>query len=720
MVTVIPGTSTKPEASRLLADYFEGLTGMDDTYLYTGYPIIGTANGPYPIDAVFLSSKYGLVIIDLIEGKDITGYEEKQDESYNKMESKLRNYKELTSKRQLRASISVVTFAPTVNNLVQNLDYPIYNMNNLDDLFDDLEESPYTEEDFKKLLSVLQSISTIRNNRTSRKITKKDSRGDKLRKVEDSIANLDNQQSRAVIETVDGVQRIRGLAGSGKTIVLALKAAYLHAQHPDWKIAVTFNTRALKGQIRDFISTFYIEQTNQPPNWDNLNIIHAWGAPGGGEKNGLYYTFCQHQEINKYKDFREAANIFGYDHAFSGVCKEAIENMNTSVPLYDALLVDEAQDFSKYFLRICYEFLKEPKRLVYAYDELQNLSGSSLPSPEEIFGILPSGKPKVKFDETSHASQDIILEKCYRNPRPTLVTAHALGFGVYRNVDKRTGTGLVQMFDNKELWTEVGYRVAEGDLSEGHEVVLKRDEKSSPKFLEEHSSIDDLIQFNCFEREIDQTEWLVSQIVKNIEEDELLPTDIIVINPDPLKTKGAVAAARAKLYELGYNTHIAGVASPDVFFENANSVTFTGIYRAKGNEAAMVYIINGQDCYESFGNLPTVRNRLFTAITRSKAWVRVLGVGTQMEKLITEYKKVKNHNYTLEFNYPTKEQQKNINLINRDMSVAEKKRVKDANKSIGEINKILAEGLLNVEDIDEEQRKILLSLLKKSEVDADE
>ena len=30
-------------------------------------------------------------------------------------------------------------------------------------------------------------------------------------------------QSKAVIETVDGVQRIRGLAGSGKT-VLALKA----------------------------------------------------------------------------------------------------------------------------------------------------------------------------------------------------------------------------------------------------------------------------------------------------------------------------------------------------------------------------------------------------------------------------------------------------------------------------------------------------------------
>ena len=38
------------------------------------------------------------------------------------------------------------------------------------------------------------------------------------------IRSPDMLQSKAVIETVDGVQRIRGLAGSGKTIVLALKA----------------------------------------------------------------------------------------------------------------------------------------------------------------------------------------------------------------------------------------------------------------------------------------------------------------------------------------------------------------------------------------------------------------------------------------------------------------------------------------------------------------
>ena len=54
-------------------------------------------------------------------------------------------------------------------------------------------------------------------------------------------------------------------------------------------------------------------------------------------------------------------------------------------------LVDEAQVFSPYFLQLCYNMLKKPYRLVYAYDELQNLSSQSLPSPEQIFEWIRMG-----------------------------------------------------------------------------------------------------------------------------------------------------------------------------------------------------------------------------------------------------------------------------------------------------------------------------------------
>ena len=82
----------------------------------------------------------------------------------------------------------------------------------------------------------------------------------------------------------------------------------------------------------------------------------------------------------------------------------------------------------------------------------------SLPAPEKIFGSHSDGSPRVKFSEAFNgkAQQDIILEKCYRNSRPTLVTAHALGFGIYRESNNTVESNLVQMFEQNTLWNDVG------------------------------------------------------------------------------------------------------------------------------------------------------------------------------------------------------------------------------------------------------------------------
>lgn len=58
---------------------------------------------------------------------------------------------------------------------------------------------------------------------------------------------------------------------------------------------------------------------------------------------------------------------------------------------------------------------------------------------------------------------------------------------------------MVQMFDHAQLWEEIGYRRKDGKLHPGYAVTLYRTEKSSPKFLEEHSSIDDLVLFKHFD-----------------------------------------------------------------------------------------------------------------------------------------------------------------------------------------------------------------------------
>lgn len=412
-----------------------------------------------------------------------------------------------------------------------------------------------------------------------------------------------------------------------------------------------------------------------------------------------------------------ARNKYGSNDPFGKVCESALSEAQKINELYDAILVDEAQDFSPSFLRMCYEMLKAPKRLVYAYDELQNLRLQSLPSPDIIFGLLSNGKPKVEFvyDENGNSNQDIILEKCYRNSRPALVTAHALGFGIYKTPSDPKESGLVQMFEQNTLWKDIGYEVAEGELKDGCSVTLKRTSETSPKFLENHSDIDDLIVFKSFATKQEQDEWVSNQIKINLCKDELRSDDIIVINPNPLTTKMNVAPIRAMLYQNGINSHTAGVdTTPDVFFDEDN-IAFTGIYRAKGNEAAMVYVIDAESCYDSNFDRAKIRNQLFTAITRSKAWIRVLGVGENMDKLIEEYNQVKSHNFSLEFIYPTKAQRDKMNIVNRDMSEAEKHRVKQSKANISDLIASIENGQIFIEDLGEDNIARLKALLKNEE-----
>ncbi len=717
-VSVISGTNDKPAASADLADFFAQLEGVDGQLLI-GYPIIGTPEGRHAIDAIFVAPNKGIIAIDLIEGGDPGSFDLRQDDAANKLEARLKTHRDLMRRREMLIPIHTISFAPGIHDVTRfaQVDYVLTNRDSLMAALDDCEWPGADQRIFEIALSAIQSISTIRSARSKRVVVNDDSRGARLKRLEDSIATLDNRQGKAVLETVEGVQRIRGLAGSGKTIVLALKAAYLHAQHPDWRIAVTFNTRSLKGQFRRLINNFSVEQ-GEEPDWSKLRIINAWGAPGGDERNGIYHEFCRAHGVDYY-DFGTAKDLYGTDKAFSGACEKALEQVRDRTPLYDAILVDEAQDFPPAFLRLCYEALGDSKRLVYAYDELQNLSSESLPAPEEIFGRHADGSARVRFDAMGGASprRDIILNKCYRNSRPVLVTAHALGFGIYRAPPKEGETGLVQMFDQPHLWEEIGYRKRDGDLHDGAHVALIRPEESSPVFLENHSPVDDLVQFIKFENAAEQAAWVANAVAQNLAHDELRHDDIVVINPDPMSTRREVGPIRKRLMDMGIQTHTAGVdTDPDIFFKNDfESVTFTGIFRAKGNEAGMVYIINAQDCNSSAWNLATIRNRLFTAITRSKAWVRVLGYGEGMQKLMDEFERVKSARFELDFTYPTKAQREKLKILHRDMTAADRKRIETGQRAVVDMLNDVQQGKLHLDDLDPRLVEQLQKILHRDE-----
>ncbi len=467
----------------------------------------------------------------------------------------------------------------------------------------------------------------------------------------------------------------------------------------------------MKGQFKRLINNFCIEQSGEEPDWTRLRVINAWGAPGGDERDGMYYEFCR-VSGQTFFDFGTAAVQHGSKtRAFDRVCQTVLADVTKPLNLYDVILIDEAQDFAPSFLRLCYMMLKPPYRLVYAYDELQNLSGASLPPAEDIFGRDANGSPKVSLEDD--VRRDVILQKCYRNSRPVLVTAHALGFGIYRQPPVGSETGLVQMFDQPDLWEEIGYSVRSGQLEKGKPVVLERTDETSPAFLADHSPVDDLVSFQSFVDEAAQNAWLIDQISKNINEDELRHDDIIVIHPEPLTARHRLGPIRRDLFQIGVQSHLAGVdTDADVFFKTETpSVTFTGIYRAKGNEAGMVYVINAQDCDGSIAGLANLRNRLFTAITRSKGWVRILGYGPGMAHLVEEFGRLRDHGFRLDFTYPDDQVLGKLRITYRDLSPGERKRRDKKKGEARELADALEHGELAAEDLDPETKARLLRLL---------
>src|SRR5262249_27803884 len=154
-----------------------------------------------------------------------------QDRYFAAINSKLLETPELLKRRKLVIPITVMTISTESDFTIG--DVLVTRIENVREHIPDDVDLP--DQTFRVLNSVVERTATIRPQKKRANVSKQNSRGAILRHIEKNIANLDAWQKRAAIEMPAGAQRIRGLAGSGKTIVLALKAAFLHSREPNWR-----------------------------------------------------------------------------------------------------------------------------------------------------------------------------------------------------------------------------------------------------------------------------------------------------------------------------------------------------------------------------------------------------------------------------------------------------------------------------------------------------
>jgi superfamily I DNA and RNA helicase len=495
--------------------------------------------------------------------------------------------------------------------------------------------------------------------------------------LENEIFNFDIEQRKAAISVTSGPQRIRGLAGSGKTAILAMKAAHIHLKYPESTILFTFHTKSLYDLIKTSITKFYRQFAEQDPDWRKVQIMHSWG---GASLPGVYHNSCRDSGVPplRFSDIKgPSAN------AFDEVCSDLLSKV-VPTPKYDYILMDEAQDFPSSFFTLCFYLARgdrDRKCVVWAYDELQSILNVRVRAETQLFGLDADGEPRISLTRSAgslnlppFATNDIVLYKSYRNAREVLVCSHAIGLGVYSDT-------IVQMLDSRDHWIDVGYDVIEGDFVQGSHTIVSRPQANSPLSISDRVEVDDLIQ-TYVARDVDEeVTWIASGVAAFLERG-LQPEDILVVLLDDRNAKAYSQALSAMLREreIAVN-YVAGNPFDAVHFTLPGRVTIATVYRAKGNEAAVVFAV-GVDALWSDRKLRQGRNKLFTAFTRSKAWLRMSGIGEKAQFFVDELALALRRCPEIEFTYPDPDA---VDMLQRDLS-ERSARLRQLKRQLQEIN----------------------------------
>ncbi|MCS7030798.1 MAG: hypothetical protein NZL92_04635 [Gloeomargarita sp. SKYG116] len=493
-----------------------------------------------------------------------------------------------------------------------------------------------TEEQWQAIVAVLGGSLPQREPRAVPTGTSVDHPVRVIHYIESQLRFLDSEQQKVAFEIPDGPQRIRGLAGTGKTVLLAKRAAKIHAAHPDWDIGFVFFTRSLYDQVCNLIRTYYRDMTrqNQDPNWEKLQVLHAWGGRG---RNGFYYTLALRAGVRPLSVDDVHAKLgrtCSPAAAFTYACEDLEKTIANIPTLFDALLIDEGQDLPAAFYRLAYQTLAEPRRLYWAYDEAQGIGSLTVPRPAEIFGRHPDGRPVV--DLTGSYPGGILkshnLNRCYRTPRLLLMAAHAINMGLLRP------EGCLQGVSTKADWENLGYTIVAGDFSEasvkaGKTVTVTRDAAHSPHPIDSdlfpyREALGSPLRIETFANETAEQEWIAGQIAQDLQRG-LQPEDLLVTCPRGSREDDYFQQLQLRLRQRGVKSIIAGVDTDPDTFRVPECVTLSGIGRAKGNEAWKVYACRfhyaTQPLWKDESELHK-RNEAFVALTRARVWCVVTGL----------------------------------------------------------------------------------------------
>ena len=214
------------------------------------------------------------------------------------------------------------------------------------------------------------------------------------------------------------IRLVRGIAGSGKTLVLGQRARYLAAQYPEWNILVLTFNKALRQHLeigmkgvtsvvvnhfhalcRRIIGDYRPWKLHDPCDWleaqnAQYDVINQTGThfmdeefrwiKDTGIRDRDHYLKAmrkgRHRQLRKetrnrifdvfiaYQEYLKQNNLIDWGDV-PHIVREGIEEGAIRPPAYDAILIDEAQDFAPAWFQVVNLFLKSDGGIIFLADD---------------------------------------------------------------------------------------------------------------------------------------------------------------------------------------------------------------------------------------------------------------------------------------------------------------------------------------------------------------
>lgn len=171
------------------------------------------------------------------------------------------------------------------------------------------------------------------------------------------IKTMDLHQEKLAKQLGDKNRLIRGVAGSGKTLILVSRAKLLAKEHPDWKVLILCYNISLAQSIRQMLRYMFEEQ---------MDLFDL-------ESDGDDHT--QHlKNIQVYNFHAWLKQELKLSDSLIPSIVEKVKQKEVILPQYDAILIDEGQDFEPEWFQLVSNLLNpETKSLLLVEDRAQDI-----------------------------------------------------------------------------------------------------------------------------------------------------------------------------------------------------------------------------------------------------------------------------------------------------------------------------------------------------------